>query len=32
VPDAGDSTEKTFDAPGDADAYFFKVEAFILED
>ncbi|MGJ8640897.1 MAG: InlB B-repeat-containing protein [Opitutaceae bacterium] len=31
APDAGDSTEKTFDAPGDADGYFFKVEAFIEE-
>lgn len=30
-PDAGDSTEKTFAAPGGADAYFFKVEAFIAE-
>jgi hypothetical protein len=31
APDAGDSTEKTFDAPGAGDAYFFKVEAFIEE-
>lgn len=30
-PDAGNSTEKTFAAPGSADAYFFKVEAFIEE-
>ncbi len=29
APDAGDYTEKTFAAPGAADAYFFKVEAFI---
>ena len=31
IPDAGDLTEKTFDALGPADAYFFKVEAFIAE-
>lgn len=31
APDAGDSTEKTFDAPGPEDAYFFKIEAFIEE-
>ncbi len=31
APDTGDFTEKTFNAPGDGDAYFFKVEAFIQE-
>jgi len=31
APDLGNFTEKTFDAPGAADSYFFKVEAFIQE-
>ncbi|MGJ8640898.1 MAG: RCC1 domain-containing protein [Opitutaceae bacterium] len=31
APDPGDSTERSFDAPGAEGAYFFKVEAFIEE-